>query len=223
MPVRRDRGCWVPSPGCWPGWPGRQVGERTRARRQANRLVLVARRGTLALRSSPLRSGSVPDMRKAMTSPTSRHHRCGLRSGVGAGVPWGPAVLVAMALRAPVAGAAASDVSLHRHVNGQPVSPHPTPIPRSCTRPRFAEMRITLTNHGASTVTSLRCASRDRSSPSRFSPTTPPWTSSSRPGHQVAQLPLQHERGREPSHRAGRGHPVVARAQWRRGRLRSRS
>ena len=36
--------CWARSPVCWRGWPVEQVGERTRARRQSNRLVLVARR-----------------------------------------------------------------------------------------------------------------------------------------------------------------------------------
>ena len=45
--LRRGRGRWARWLGCWRDWPVGSVGERTRARRQANRLVLVARRTAL--------------------------------------------------------------------------------------------------------------------------------------------------------------------------------
>ena len=62
------------------GLAGRQVGERTRARRQANRLVLVARRYNRCPRPSPHRSGPVAETRHEQDTG-GRAWRTGLGRG----------------------------------------------------------------------------------------------------------------------------------------------
>ena len=61
-------------------------------------------------------------------------------------------VLAAIGLRAPVAGAAASGVALSAVVNGQPAVTSSDANPTQLYPSRLAQVRITVSNHGASTV-----------------------------------------------------------------------